>query len=128
MAWSALILLAVSLATYFGYYGFAVSARPWVYYPMLGLLAAAAGHPLRGFYAAAFSRETLPARRRLMLCGVAAGSLMISEGLQQFVCGLADASTGGVDVCRAWLGSDVMSALVSILAAAVVVWKWPPLK
>jgi hypothetical protein len=128
MASSALFLLLVSLATYFGYYGFTISVRPWVYYPMLGLLAVAAGHPLRGMFALAFEAERRPWHRRGLLCGVAAGSLMISEGLQQFACGLIDAKTGGVDVCRSALGSDAMSALASILAAGLVVWKWPPLK
>ena len=128
MAWSALILLVVAVATYFGYYGFAVSARPWVYYPMLGLLAVAAGHPLRGFFAEAFGQAQGVWQRRAMLAGVAAGSLMISEGLQQFACGLIDASTGGIDTCRHALGGDAVAVLASLVGATVVMWKWPPLK
>ena len=127
MSYSAVALLVVSVATYFGYYVFAVSVRPWIYYPMSGLVFVVAGHVARAKFAADY-QATDPAliwRRAGLLGGVAAGSLMIGEGLQQAGCGMVDAATHGVDVCRKVLGSDLHSALASAAVAGLVVWKWP---
>ena len=127
MPYSAAALLVVSVATYFGYYVFAVSFRPWVYYAMSGLVFVVAGHVARAKFAADY-QATDPAqswRRAILLGGVAAGALMIGEGLQQAGCGAIDAATHGVDVCRKVLGSDLHSALASACLALLVVWKWP---
>ena len=127
MAVSALILLAVSVATYFGYYAVAVPARPWVYYPMSGLLFAVAGYVAREKFSSDY-RNTDPAlklRRSVLLGGVAAGALMMGEGAQQFVGGLIDVQTGGVDVLRHALGSDAYSALMSLVCAGLLMVIWP---
>lgn len=127
MPYSAVALLVVSVATYFGYYVFAVSVRPWVYYAMTGLVFVVAGHVVRAKFAADYkaTAPTMIWRRAFLLCGVAGGALMIGEGLQQAGCGAVDAATHGIDVCRNVLGSDLHSALASAAVAGLVVWKWP---
>ena len=93
---------------------------------MSGLLFAVAGwvahrHCSAGYLA---TPRTAPWRRGGWLAGVAGASLMVWDGLQQAVCGAVDASTGGVDTCRAWLGSDLYSMLVSAAGAALAVAVW----
>ena len=108
------ILLAASLAAYFGYYVFADSMlRGWVYYVMTGGLAVVAGYGLRQ------SARTWP--------GLAGATLMVSEGAQQAVCGLATigADLNGQDLCKRALGDDLYTAVASLVCAALLVLLWP---
>jgi hypothetical protein len=114
------------VSTSFAYYAFPVPLRPWVHYAMSGLLFAVAGWVAHLHCSAAYLATpiTRPMRRGGWLAGVAGASLMVWDGLQQAFCGAVDASTGGVDVCRAWLGSDLYSMLVSAAGAALAVTTW----
>lgn len=110
-------LLAASLAAYLGYYVFADSMlRGWVYYVATGALAALAGY---GFRESAAS-----------WAGVAASSLMMSEGAQQALCGLATIGVdlNGRDLCKRALGDDIYTALASVAMAGFVVLLWPILR
>jgi hypothetical protein len=108
------ILLSASLTAYFGYYVFAGSlVRGWVYYVMTGALAAVAGCGLR--------------KSARSWHGVAGATLMVSEGAQQAVCGLATigADLTGQDLCKRALGEDLYTAVASLLCAALLVLLWP---
>jgi hypothetical protein len=108
------ILLAASLAAYFGYYVFAGSLmRGWVYYVMTGMLAVVAGCGLRK------SAQSWP--------GLAGATLMVSEGAQQAVCGLATIGVdlNGQDLCKRALGDDLYTAVASLVCASALVLLWP---
>ena len=110
-------LLAVCIAAYFGYYVFADSLmRGWVYYVATGGLAAVAGYGWRV--------------RSVSWAGVAASSLMMSEGAQQALCGLATMGVDltGRDLCKRALGDDLYTALASLALAGLVVVLWPTLR
>ena len=115
-----ILLAVVAVATYFGYYYFPVPVRPWVFYPASGLLSAASGWVAHILCAERYAST----HQAGWLAGVAAAALMMSEGLQQAVCGLIDARTGGVDVCRAAMGGDAYTILASMAGAALVMTPW----
>lgn len=107
-------LLAACLAAYFGYYWFSDPLlRGWVYYVGTGLLAAVAGYGWR--------------EHAKTWYGVAAASLMMSEGSQQTVCGLVTIGMDltGRDLCKRALGEDFYTALVSLVCAGLLVLVWP---
>ena len=108
------ILLAVALSAYFGYYAVpAGDARNWAYYIATGALMAAVGAVVR--------------IRSAGLAGMAAGCLMLAEGAQQSICGLATMGIdpAGRDVCRAWLGEDIYRAAGSLaLSGLLLVMLW----
>lgn len=111
------ILLSACLAAYFGYYVFADSlVRGWVYYVATGALAAVAGYGWR--------------MRAVSWAGVTASSLMMSEGAQQALCGMATMGAGmnGKDLCRRALGDDLYAALASLVCAGLIVLLWPILQ
>lgn len=111
------ILLSACLAAYFGYYVFADSlVRGWVYYVATGGLAAVAGYGWRV--------------RSASWAGAAASSLMMSEGAQQALCGLATmgADLTGKDLCKRALGPDLYAALASLALAGLLVVIWPILR
>lgn len=108
------ILLVASLAAYFGYYAFADSImRGWVYYVMTGGLAVVAGYGLR-----------ISARSWAWLAG---GTLMVSEGAQQALCGLATIGVDltGRDLCKRALGDDLYTIAASVVCAALLMLLWP---
>ena len=110
-------LLAASVAAYFGYYVFADSVmRGWVYYVGSGALAAVAGYGWRS--------------RAHTWAGIAAASLMMSEGAQQALCGLATIGVdlNGRDLCKRALGDDLYTVLASLAVAGFVVLLWPILR
>ena len=110
-------LLAACLAAYFGYYVFADSVmRGWVYYVATGALAAVAGYGWRAM------AQTW--------AGIAAASLMMSEGSQQALCGLATIGVdlNGRDLCKRALGDDIYTAMASLAMAGFVVLLWPILR
>lgn len=112
------MLLAACLAAYFGYYVFADPAiRGWVYYVAIGALTAVAGYGWRV--------------RAASWAGVAASALMMSEGAQQALCGLATigaAELNGKDLCRRALGGDLYAAAASLVCAGLLVVLWPILR
>ena len=110
-------LLAACLAAYLGYYVFADSVmRSWVYYVATGALAAVAGYGWR--------------IRSQTWAGIAAASLMMSEGAQQALCGLATIGVdrNGRDLCKRALGDDIYTAMASLAMAGFVVLLWPILR
>lgn len=112
-----LTLLLVCLAAYFGYYVFADSMlRGWVYYVATGALAAVAGYGWR--------------TRAQTWAGIAAASLMMSEGTQQALCGLATIGVdlNGRDLCKRALGDDLYTALASLALAGFLMLLWPILR
>ena len=111
------ILLAACLAAYFGYYVFADSlVRGWVYYVATGVLAVVAGYGWRVMAAS--------------WAGVSASTLMMSEGAQQALCGLATIGVdlNGRDLCKRALGDDLYTALASLALAGLMVVLWPTLR
>ena len=110
-------LLSACLAAYFGYYVFADSMlRGWVYYVATGALAAVAGYGWR--------------MRAQTWAGTAAAALMMSEGAQQALCGLATIGVDltGRDLCKRALGDDLYTALASVALAGFVMLLWPILQ
>ena len=110
-------LLAACLAAYFGYYVFADSLlRGWVYYVATGALAAVAGYGWR--------------TRAQTRAGTAAAALMMSEGAQQALCGLATIGVdlNGRDLCKRALGDDLYTAVASVALAGFVMLLWPILQ
>lgn len=111
------VLLAACLAAYFGYYVFADSMlRGWVYYVATGAMAAVAGYGWR--------------TRARTWAGIAATSLMMSEGTQQALCGLATIGVdlNGRDLCKRALGDDLYTALASLALAGFLMLLWPILR
>lgn len=110
-------LLAASIAAYFGYYVFADSLlRGWVYYVATGAMAAVAGYGWRA--------------HAQTWAGIAAASLMMSEGTQQALCGLATIGVdlNGRDLCKRALGDDLYTALASLALAGFILLLWPILQ
>ena len=108
------VLLSTCLAAYFVYYVFADSLlRGWVYYVATGALAAVSGYGWRTH------AETW--------AGASAAALMMSEGAQQALCGLATIGVdlNGRDLCKRALGDDLYTALASVALAGFVMLLWP---
>ena len=111
------VLLATCLAAYFGYYVFADSLmRGWVYYVSTGALAAVSGYGWR--------------THAKTWAGAAASALMMSEGTQQALCGLATIGVdlNGRDLCKRALGDDPYTVLASLVCAGLMVIAWPILR
>lgn len=111
------VLLATCIAAYFGYYVFADSLmRGWVYYVATGALAAVAGYGWRVHAQTWY--------------GAAATTVMMSEGAQQALCGLATIGVdlSGRDLCKRALGDDLYTGLASLAMAGLMVIAWPILR
>ena len=87
-----------------------------MYYVATGALAAVAGFGLRA--------------HAQTWAGTAAAALMMSEGAQQALCGLATIGVdlNGRDLCKRALGDDLYTGLASVALAGFVMLLWPILR